>query len=43
MLRQYSWDMKVWAGQPGQEAGEDKQDGTGRTRKRGQDGQNMTE
>jgi hypothetical protein len=47
MLGQESWDRKAWAGQPGQDsqdrtAGEC-QYGTGRKRKRGQDGKNITE
>ncbi len=52
-LGQKSWGLDCWnrtarTGKPGQEsqdrtAREDSLDGTGRTRQRGQDGQNMTE
>jgi hypothetical protein len=47
MLGQDNWNRKYWAGQPGEDS-QDKtagecRDGTGRIRKRGQDGQNITE
>ncbi len=37
ILRQDTWDRKAWAGQPGECRND-----TGRARKRGQGGQNMT-